>query len=115
MHLHTGPTSLDTASAAEVQGSNPVHQAQFRSRFKLAQSVEWDLNVNYTGALPAQFVPSYARLDSQFTWQVSERARLSLVGQNLLSDHHVEANDAYAVVNSSQSKRGVYTKIVWNF
>ena len=115
MHLHTDLNSLDMSSVDEVQGSNPVHQVQLRSRFKLTQRAEWDLNVNHTGALPAQSVPSYTRLDSQITWQVSERARMSLVGQNLLSDHHLEANDSYAVVNSSQSKRGVYTKIVWNF
>jgi iron complex outermembrane recepter protein len=115
MYLHTDPTSLDTTSVAEVQGSNPVHQAQLRSRFKLTRSMDWDLNVYYAGALPAQSVPSYTRLDSQMTWRFSERAQLSIVGQNLLSDHHVEANDAYAVVNSSELKRSVYTKFVWSF
>jgi iron complex outermembrane recepter protein len=115
MHLHTDPSSLDTTSVANVQGSNPVHQAQLRSRFKLTRSMDWDLNVYYTGALPAQLVPSYTRLDSQVTWRVSERTQWSVVGQNLLSDHHVEANDAYAVVNSSEIKRSVYTKLVWSF
>ena len=115
MHLHTDPTSLDTTSVAEVQGSNPVHQAQVRSRLKLTRGIVWDSNVYYVGSLPAQLVPSYTRVDSQLTWQFSERAQLSIVGQNLLSDHHVEANDALAVVNSSEVKRSVYSKIVWRF
>ncbi len=115
MHLHTDPTSMDTTSVAEVQGSNPVHQTQLRSRVKLTRRMDWDLNIYYSGALPAQAVPSYTRLDSQMTWRISEGTQLSVVGQNLLSDHHVEANDTYAVVNSSEIKRSVYTKIVWNF
>ncbi len=115
MHLHTDPTSLDTTSVSAVQGSSPVQQAQLRSRFKLTRDMDWDLNTYYVGALPAQFVPSYTRLDSLVTWRFSERMQMSVVGQNLLSDHHVEANDPYAVVNSSEIKRSVYAKIVWSF
>jgi iron complex outermembrane receptor protein len=115
MHLHTDPTSLDTTSVADAQGSNPIHQVQLRSHLKLPHSMDWDSNVYYVGALPAQLVPAYTRLDSQLTWRFSERAQLSIVGQNLLSDHHVEANDAYAVVNSSEVKRSAYAKIVWHF
>ena len=115
MHLHTDPASLDTTSVADAQGSNPVHQAQLRSHLELRHGFDWDSNVYYVGALPAQSVPSYTRLDSQLTWRFSERAQLSIVGQNLLADHHVEANDTYAVVNSSEVKRSAYAKIVWHF
>ena len=114
MHLHTDPTSLDTTSVADVQGSNPVHQAHLGSHLQLRHGIDWDSNVYYVGSLPAQLVPAYTRLDSQLTWRFSERMQLSIVGQNLLSDHHVEANSAYAVVNSSEVKRSVYAKIVWH-
>jgi len=118
MRLHTDPNSTDTTSVADVQGSNPGQQAQFRSHLELPHRFAWDSSVYYVGSLPAQLVPSYTRLDSQLSWQSSERQQglqVSLVGRNLLSDHHVEANDAYAVVNSSEVKRSVYAKIVLRF
>ena len=115
MHLHTDPTSLDTTSVADTQGSSPVHQAQCRSHIVLPHRMEWDSSVYFVGSLPAQAVPSYTRIDSKLTWRYSERVQIELVGQNLLSDHHLENNDAYAIVNSSEVKRSVFSRIVWRF
>ena len=115
MHLHPGPTSLDTKSVADTQGSNPVHQAQLRSHLELSHAFAWDTNIYFVGRLPAQFVTSYTRLDTQLTWRPLERMELSLVGQNLLRDHHVEFNDFRQSVNSSQVKRSAYAKFTWRF
>lgn len=116
MHLHTDPTSLDTTSAADAQGSNPNHQAQLRSRVELPRHFSWDINAYFVGSLPAQSIPSYTRLDTQLTWQPGERLQLSLVGQNLLKDHHLEFNDMFfQSVISSEIKRSAYAKIVWHF
>ena len=115
MDLHTDPTSLDATGVAAAQGSNPGHQAQLRSHFELPHGIDWDFNAYFVGPLPAQSVASYTRLDSQLIWRLWERMQLSLVGQNLLADHHVEANGAYAVVNSSQVKRSAYAKMTWRF
>ena len=38
--------------------------------------MDWDLNAYHVGALPAQFVHSYTRLDTQISWRVSEMARM---------------------------------------
>ncbi len=115
MHLHTDLTSLDTTSVADTQGSNPDHQAQLRSHLELAHGMDWDSNIYFVGRLPAQFVPSYTRLDSQLTWQFSEGMQLSIVGQNLLLDHHVEFNSQVGIVNPSEVKRSAYAKITWKF
>jgi iron complex outermembrane receptor protein len=115
MHLHTEPTSLDTTSVMDAQGSNPGHQAQLRSHVELSTRFAWDANAYFVGPLPAQFVPAYTRLDSQLTWRLAERVQLSVIGQNLLEDHHVEFNDQFQSVNSSQIKRSAYAKITWQF
>lgn len=115
MHLHTGASSQDTISAADAQGSNPAHQAQLRSHVEMSHGFSWDTNAYFVGHLPVQFVPSYTRLDTQLRWQFAERAELSVVGQNLLQDHHLEFNDALAAVNSSQVKRSAYAKVSWRF
>ncbi len=115
MHLHTQASSSDTTSVADAQGSNPGHQAQLRSHVELPHKFAWDMNTYFVGPLPAQFVPSHTRLDSQLTWHFAERAEMSVTGQNLLKDHHVEFNDQFQSVNSSQIKRSVYAKLTWRF
>jgi iron complex outermembrane recepter protein len=115
IHLHLEPGSQDTVSVEDAQGSNPAHQAQLRSHVEISHGFSWDANAYFVGHLPVQFVPSYTRLDTQLRWQFAERAELSLVGQNLLQDHHVEFNDALAAVNSAQVKRSAYAKLLWRF
>jgi iron complex outermembrane recepter protein len=115
MHLHTESSSLDTTSVADTQGSNPKHQAQLRSHFEFARNFAWDVNGYFVGRLPAQLIASYTRFDTQFTWRLAERLELSIVGQNLLTDHHTEFNDQFQSVNSSQVKRSAFAKITWQF
>jgi len=115
MHLHTDPASQDTSSAPGTEGSNPRHQAQLRSHVDLRRNLSWDAFLFYVDRLPAQAVPSYFRLDSQLTWRFGENVGLSLVGQNLLTDHHVESNDIFTIVNASMVKRGVYARMSWRF
>src|SRR5262249_17759331 len=115
MHLHTDPTSLDTMNLADDRGSNPEHQAQLRSHLELPRGLSWDSSFYFVGALPEQDVASYTRVDSQLSWKFSEGVEWDLVGQDLLSDHHVEFNSALTLVNPSEVKRSAYTKVTWRF
>jgi outer membrane receptor protein involved in Fe transport len=81
----------------------------------MTHGVAWDLSSYFVGALPAQFIPSYTRLDTQLTWKLAERLQLNLVGQNLLRDHHPEFNAQLQSVNASQVKRSAYAKLTWQF
>ena len=78
----------------------------------LAKNLAWDTNAYYVGRLPAQFVASYTRLDSLLTWRPRERIEFSVVGQNLLSDHHTEFNDQFQSVklrgDETQRVRQIY-------
>jgi iron complex outermembrane receptor protein len=91
MHLHTDPNSLDSTSVVDAEGSSPGNQAQLRSHLELSHGFAWDLNAYFVGRLPAQSVASYTRLDTQLTWRLAESLGLSLVGQNLLRDHHLSS------------------------
>jgi iron complex outermembrane receptor protein len=115
MHLHTKPASQDATSVADYQGSNPQHQAQLRSHVELSHGLSWDANTYFVSALPFQHVASYTRIDSQLSWKFAERGEFSVVGQNLLRDHHLESLDAVTLVNSSLAKRSAYAKFTWRF
>jgi outer membrane receptor for monomeric catechols len=115
MHLHTKPASQDTSSVAEYQGSSPQHQAQLRSHVELSHGLSWDASTYFVSALPIQGVSSYTRIDTQLKWKFAERGEISLVGQNLLQDHHLESMDQLTLVNSSLIKRSVYAQFAWHF
>ena len=115
MHLHTEPTSLDTSSVANYQGSSPQHEAKLRSHLELSPTVSWDASAYFVSALPFQQVNSYTRVDSQLTWKFAEQAELSLVGQNLLQSRHLESNDIFTLVNPALIRRSAYAKITWRF
>jgi iron complex outermembrane receptor protein len=115
MHLRTDLSSQDTATAPDTEGSSPRHQAQFRSHVDLPRGFAWEASAAFVERLPAQQVPSYTRLDTELSRRLGERVSVSLVGQNLLHDHHLESNDSLTSINPSQVKRSAYAKIVWRF
>jgi iron complex outermembrane recepter protein len=115
MHLHPDAGSTDTVSAPDVQGSNPQHQAQFRSHLDLRRGFSLDTNVYFVSSLPAQAIPAYTRVDLQLGWRLGEGLNFNLVGQNLLQDHHPESNDILTIVNASQAKRSVFARLIKQF
>jgi iron complex outermembrane receptor protein len=113
IHLHITPPSQDTTSVSTAEGRSPHVQAQLRSDLALPRSFEWNTSAYFVGRLPAEEVPSYTRLDYGITWRASELLAFSLVGQNLLKDHHLEAISPSVI--SSLIKRSVYAKFTWQF
>lgn len=115
MHLRADSISLDTTTAANIEGSNPGRQAQLRSSLNLSHGFSWDTSIYFVDGLPAQQLPSYTRLDTRLSWRPAERVELSLVGQNLLKERHVESNDIGTSVTASQVRRSAYAKVSWRF
>ena len=115
MHLHIDATSEDTTTLADTEGSSPRQQAQLRSHLNLPRRFVWDASAYFVERLPAQQVASYTRIDTQLSRQLGEGLELSLVGQNLLHDHHLESNDQLTSLNPTQVKRSAYAKIAWRF
>jgi iron complex outermembrane recepter protein len=115
MHLHRQADSGDVTTIAATEGQFPSHQAQLRSHVDLRGRWQWNTSAYFVGRLSAPGVASYTRLDSNLRWQPLERVSFSLVGQNLLRDHHLEYLGPDQTQQSSLIKRGVYAKVVWSF
>lgn len=115
IHMGASPLSQDTETAPETDGNDPHAQAQVRSHFELSQRWTWDASAYFVDRLIAQNVPSYTRLDTGLSWRWKEGVSLSLVGQNLLRDHHVEFIDSTGASRSTEIKRSAYVKITWRF
>lgn len=113
IHVYKNATSTDTTSIGQIEGSSPREQAQLRSHLEINRQLQWDASAYFVGRLNG--IPSYTRFDSGVTWQPLKQFSLSIVGQNLLRDHHFEFNNAEEIVNSSQVKRSAYAKFTWQF
>ncbi len=121
IRMHTDPTSADTQTAPFVEGAAPHHSAQLRSRFDLPKNVALDAAAYAVGRLtnqgpfPTVTIPAYTRLDVGLTWKPWEQTSFSLVGQNLLQDHHLEFEDVNGALQASQIRRSGYAKVTWRF
>jgi iron complex outermembrane receptor protein len=113
IHMHTNPLSQDADTSAQTEGSDPHVKAQLRSHFSITPNVGWDVSAYYVDRLIALRVPSYTRLDSGLTWHAGERWALTVVGQNLLKEHHLEFASTSSLL-PTLIKRGAYVKLTWH-
>ena len=115
MHIHRSPLSNDLTGGPATEGGSPNQGAQLRSHLDLPGHWGWNASAYFVGRLPAQAVPSYTRLDSNLTWQIAERFSITLAGENLLKDRHLEYTGSDSTVLPSLIKRSVYAKFTWQF
>ncbi|MGA8145801.1 MAG: TonB-dependent receptor [Candidatus Acidiferrales bacterium] len=115
IHMHTSAASQDVSEASDTEGTNPPHSAQLRSHVDLQRGIAWDVSSYFVDRLKFSSVPAYTRLDSQLTWRAAEQLSISLVGQDLIRDHHVEFIDSGGASRFSLIKRSAYAKVSWRF
>jgi iron complex outermembrane recepter protein len=108
MQIKRSANSLDVGTAPIIEGSSPRHQATAQSDLDFAKHFHFDLTYRYVSALTRQNVPSYSTGDARFAWDFAQHFQLSVVGQNLLQPHHLEAGDELVGI-----KRSVYGQISW--
>jgi iron complex outermembrane recepter protein len=119
LHMHTVATSLDLQTVPFVEGSTPGRTAQLHSHLELTRKLAWDTSAYYVDPLRNQGptgsvrIPGYTRLDTGLTWRPRERVSISVVGQNLVKDHHMEFEDLNGSMQSGLVKRSAYAKFTW--
>jgi iron complex outermembrane receptor protein len=114
MNLHPYASSTDTAPSL-TNGDSPANQYQFRSYYTWSRNWDIDVSFYFVGRLVDVSIPRYARLDSRLARRLGEWAEFSIVGQNLLDDHHFEYAQTLETAVATQSRRSVYAKVAWRF
>jgi iron complex outermembrane receptor protein len=120
-HLHVRPGQVD-ATGALNETADPKGQAFLRSSMDLPRSLTLDsalrwidtlrLDNSPTGGPAVGDVPSYWELDTRLSWHPTRKLTLSLVGQNLLHEYHVEYG--YPSAAREQIARSVFARFTWN-
>ncbi len=115
-HLRIKPGQVDFSRALN-ETADPQQQFSFRSSMDLPRNVEVDAGLRWVDTLHnnngpnAGTVPSYFELDLRLGWHPTSRLELSVVGQNLLHDHHPEYG--FPGPAREEIQRSVYGKITW--
>ena len=106
--------SSDTFTNNLAEGSLPRHQFTVQSYLDLTTKLSFDNSLYFVDTLPARGVPAYARFDSMLGWKIRRGITASLVGQNLLSPHHVEFGNVEQAT-ATETTRSIFGKVVWSF
>ena len=131
MKLHADQSlPPETISAAESnEGHSPQHQVYLQSSWDLGRSVELDLMGRYvsrlTGFNPDNIpgfpdeIDAYFEMDARLAWRPFKDLELSIVGQNLLENHHPEFSSSpqgQLLRNPlAEIGRSVYGRVKWDF
>ncbi len=107
-------SGADPVTANSINGSSPNNQVYLRSSWDVGSNVQIDMIGRYVDRLSALDVPRYIEMDCRIGWQAGKYFELSLVGQNLLNNHHLEFVDFIeGGLQSTQVRRGVYAMASW--
>lgn len=117
-HLRVKSGKMDV-NEAHNETADPEQQFFLRSSMDLPQNLELDAGLRWVDRLPinngptVRMVPSYFELNARLAWRPTKNLEFSIVGQNLLHDHHPEYG--FPGPNRVEIKRSAYGKVTWRF
>jgi iron complex outermembrane receptor protein len=113
-HLHVKPGQFDVNNG-RYETADPQHQLSLRSSLNLPGRIEFDAGLRWVDTLhnTTGTVPSYFELDTRLAWHAGERLEMSIVGQNLLHNHHPE----YGLQGPMREEiqRSIYGRLAWRY
>ena len=111
MRLHGVPSMI----GAGTDGDNPDQAFSLHSFMNLSETLEVNTALRFVDALPDRNVPSYLTLDLGVTWKPYQGMELSLIGQNLLDNHHPEFTPTILNTQATEVQRSIYVLTRWRF
>lgn len=117
-HVRVKPGYFDLQNALD-ETADPKHQFRLQSIVDLPWRMEWDTAFRWIGSLSNNgggkpgTVPAYAEMNVQLGWNATPALHLSVVGRNLLHDHHAEYGPPGPAREELQ--RSVFGRISWRY
>jgi iron complex outermembrane receptor protein len=114
MDIGRDADSLDTSSP-DPEGSSPRHQFSMRSSIDLPKNLQQDFTFRYVGALKGLAIPAYHSLDAHLGWALTPRLNVSITGQNLTDNQHLEFRPDFIATSPTLVKRTFQLTARWAF
>jgi iron complex outermembrane receptor protein len=106
--LRVKPESRDTTQEA-TEDDSPRHKILLRASWTAGSALEIDGFFRRLSAFPSGTVPGHSSLGARVAWRPRPAFELSVVGEDLLSAHHLE------VPASPEVKRSLRAGVAWRF
>lgn len=117
--LSLDPGGADINRGEWYEGATPRHQVSLRSLLDLPGGLQFDAHLRHVTDIErspeivsGEGIDGYTELDVRLAWQAWNQLEVSIVGQNLLHDRHVEVG---APQSRGAIERSVYAKLAWGF
>ena len=110
--LSVKPTSNDL-NGGSVESNDPSHQFSIQTMVDPGHNTELSMITRYVDDLANPRVAAYWELDARIAWRPATFIELSIVGQNLLHDKHIEF-----IPSSPEPRyveRSIYGKVACRF
>jgi iron complex outermembrane recepter protein len=106
------PQSVGGEGDLDAEGE-PNHILNVRSYLNLPYKLEFDTLFYYVSENSTLNIPSYSRVDLRLGWKPTKNFELSLVGQNILDNSHLELTELLEA--ETETERSFYFKATYNF
>ena len=110
LSVKSGSKDMNKGSA---ESNDPQHQFLIQSAVDISGRVQLGTVIRYVDKLPKPRVRSYMGLDLRAAWNLSKTIELSIVGQDLLDNRHLEFIPSSPAPR--EMERNVYGKIICRF
>lgn len=113
-------TEYNKQDAVNDLGMSPQQRLSLRSAMSPWKNIELDLLFRYVDTNSAvsftglTVIKDYVSMDIRLAWQAMKDLELSLVGQNLLAEKHLEYRQEL-LTTPTEIDRGMYGKLTWRF
>lgn len=112
--LHPKSFSND-GDAEDDERKSPHHQVALQTSLDLPGNVHWDVAGRYVDQLRELGVDAYFAMDMRLAWRPRPNLELSIVGQNLFDDRHLEFVPTIIPIQRTETQRSIYGKISFSF
>ncbi len=114
LHLENGSRDYMSESAEDA---SPTSSAALWSSLDIGPRLQFDAALRYVGAIETSGVDidSYVELDLRLGWEARPGLEFSLIGQNLLDNHHREFLPDFISTQPTEVKRSIYGRVTWRF
>src|SRR6266849_10616710 len=114
MDIHKNMDSQDP-TPDNPNGSSPRHQWYLRSSVDLPKHFEQDTTLRFVDHLSSLNLPNYYSLDAHLGWRPVTSLELSIGGQNLLNNWHLEFLPDFVNTSPTVVKRSIFGSITVKF
>lgn len=111
------PDDMENLFSSSIDNSSPQHIVSIRSTLDVTENFEFDIWTRYVdGFKVGRFrVPKYTTLDLRLGWRPFQNVAVSIVGQNLLDEYHVEFIQWLVDAPAIRIQKSVYGKVTFSF